>query len=278
MTLMTAPNVQPETAASDTESINLYQLGMLFVVKCRYWSCRAGNEPDELELTPDRIDARAIASFGTKDLLDPDQTRKRFQQLEKKARHALEKHSRPFAAASAHFVPWNQVQAVISQLEAIRTEFDAAVQQFLSEFPKLRSHWQNQHTEIPDACYPLPLALPGKFSLSWHAFKVTGAPELSAVEDIELAIEERRVRDEQVQLMEESLRRECQQFVEQYVLGFRAEVAGFCGSPALLVKMAGYDHVVADPWRDRPNPEWSPGHVQPAFARGGGSALPARRH
>ena len=35
-------------------------------------------------------------------------------------------------------------------------------------------------------------------------------------------------RDELVQFMETNLRRECQQFVEQYVLGFRREVAEFC--------------------------------------------------
>ena len=116
MTIMTASNLQPSAAAPNTEPLNLYKLGMLFVVKCRYWSCRAGNDPDELELTPDRIDARAIASFGTKDLLDPARTRKVFQQIEKKARHALEKHSRPFMAANAHFVPWNHVQVELPEL------------------------------------------------------------------------------------------------------------------------------------------------------------------
>ncbi len=82
--------------------------------------------------------------------------------------------------------------------------------------------------KIPDACYPLPMALPAKFGLTWHAFKVTGAPELTPVEDIEMELEQRRAHDEQVKLMEANLKRECQQFVEQYVLGFRREVAEFC--------------------------------------------------
>ena len=151
-----------------------------------------------------------------------------FQQIEKKARHVLDKHSRPFTAANAHFAPWNHVQTIIEQLEAIKTEFDVAVAQFLADYATLRADWQAHHPEIPDACYPLPMALPQKFSLSWHAFKVTGAPELTAVEDIEMELEQRRARDEQVQLMERNLRRECQQFVEQYVLGFRGEVAEFC--------------------------------------------------
>ncbi len=230
MNVLTLSSVHPSVANGDAEAqpINLYKLGMLFVIRCSYWSCRAGNDPDELNLTQDRIQAKALASFGTKDLLDPEQTRQVFGQIEKKARHVLEKHSRPFAAANAHFVPWNNVQTVIEQLETLKSEFDAAVQQFLADYPQLRATWQAQHPEIPDVCYPLPMALPGKFGLSWHAFKVTGAPELTPVEDIEMELEQRRVRDEQVQLMEANLRRECQQFVEGYVLGFRREVAEFC--------------------------------------------------
>jgi len=228
MTTMTAPNVDAHPTDSNPEPLNLYKLGMLFVVKCRYWSFRAGNDPAELELTPERIDARALASFGMKDLLDPARTRKVFQQLEKKARHVLEKHSRPFAAANAHFVPWKLVQTVIDELQLLRIQFDDAVFEFLNAYPDLRAEWQTLHPEIPASCYPPPVDLPGKFSLSWHAFKVTGAPQLPPVVDIEMALEERRVRDEQVQLMEANLQRECQAFVEQYVRGFRAEVAEFC--------------------------------------------------
>jgi len=228
MTVIEAPDAQQAASpADDTEPINLYELGVLFVIRCRYWSCRAGNDPEDLELTQDRIDAKAIASFGSRDLLNPEKTRKRFQQIEKKARHALEKHSRPFAAANAHFVPWNHVQTVIEQLEALGAEFDEAAQQFQAAYPTLRAEWQAQHPEIPDVCYPSPVMLPEKFGLTWHAFKVTGAPELTAVEDIELELEHRRIRDEQVQLMEGNLRRECQQFVSEYVLSFRREVADF---------------------------------------------------
>ena len=57
MTTLTAPNVHPDTANPEPEPLNLYRLGMLFVVKCSYWSCRASNDPDELDLTSDRITA-----------------------------------------------------------------------------------------------------------------------------------------------------------------------------------------------------------------------------
>lgn len=90
------------------------------------------------------------------------------------------------------------------------------------------AEWRTQHPDIPDACYPLALDLPNKFGLTWHAFKVTGAPQLAQVEDIESELEQRRIQDEQLQLMQANLKRECQQFVEHYVLGFRKEVAEFC--------------------------------------------------
>ena len=113
MAVTTASTVQPDVpTVLESGPLNLYKLGTLFVVKHSYCPCRAGNDPQDLELTPDRIDARAVASFGTKGLLDPDKTRKIFRQIEKKARHVLEKHSRPFAAANAHFVAWNHASGL----------------------------------------------------------------------------------------------------------------------------------------------------------------------
>ena len=68
MTLLTAPNVQSDT--TDADPIDLYRLGMFFIVQCFYWSCWASNDPEGLELTPDRIDVRVIALCGIKALLD----------------------------------------------------------------------------------------------------------------------------------------------------------------------------------------------------------------
>ncbi len=92
----------------------------------------------------------------------------------------------------------------------------------------LRANWQALHPAIPPGCYPTTADLSQRFGLTWSAFKVTGLPELTGVADVELELEERRVRDAQVRLMEDNLRRECRQFVEEYVLGFRREVGQFC--------------------------------------------------
>ena len=60
MTVLTEPNVQLDTTDTKPDPINLYKLGMLFVVKCSYWSCRAGNDSNEWDLTQEVIQARAL--------------------------------------------------------------------------------------------------------------------------------------------------------------------------------------------------------------------------
>jgi hypothetical protein len=125
MSTLTAPASQAHPLKSAEEPINLFQLGALFVIRASYWSCRAGNEAEEFSLSPSEVESRAIASFGSKDLVDPEQSRKVFQQLEKRARHQLGRYSRPFPAAAAHFVPWDHVPALIDALQGLKGEFDA---------------------------------------------------------------------------------------------------------------------------------------------------------
>jgi len=229
MTTLTIPAPQASVFDnSSDEPINLFQLGCLFVIRASYWSCRVSNEPADLELSPERIDAQAIASFGTKDLIDPEHGRKIFQTIEKKARHLLARHSRPFATAGAHFVPWQHAAELVDQLEQIKAEFDQAAETFVQQYPQLRATWQATHPEVPDAAYPPVWELRRKFALSWHTFKVSGVSEAEALEDVETELARRQVRAEQLDQMKRSLQSECQQFVEQYVLGFRQEVSEFC--------------------------------------------------
>lgn len=227
MTTMTAPT--PTSAFESNEKpINLFQLGVLFVVRTRYWTCKAGNEANELNLSPSAISAKAIASFGTKDLIDPEKGRKVFQQIEKKARHELSRYSRPFAAANAHFVPWEHLPALVEKLEQYRVEFAAATEQFIADYPELRTGWQTAHPEIPSSVYPQAWELHDRFSFGWHSFKVAGASEALAIDDIEAELSRRDLRTEQLDQMKENLRAECRQFAADYVTAFRREVGEFC--------------------------------------------------
>lgn len=221
-----APPINPLTTSEDP--ILLFKLGVLFVVRASYWSCRIGNDPEDLNLSEADMHDRGIASLGTRDLIDPDHGRKIFQQIEQKARHALARYSRLFPAAGAHFVPWDRATELIDRLETIKQEFDEAVQQFLARYPKLRAAWRVEHPAIPDDCYPPLAMLPGKFNLYWRAFKVAGASAMAGIDNVETELEHRRVRGEQVKLMQANMQSECRKFVEDYILSFRREVVEFC--------------------------------------------------
>jgi hypothetical protein len=240
MTTITAPAPQAHTVSGNGEKpINLFQLGCLFVIRASYWSCRIGNEPQDFNLSGAEIESKAIASFGSKELIDPEKGRRVFQQIEKKARHQLGRYSRPFPAANAHFVPWGHVLELIDQLQALQAEFAQAAEDFLVQYPQLRAGWQAAHPEVPDAAYPAAWELRNKFGFGWHTFKVTGAASAMAIDDIEAELAGQQVRAEQLAQMKQNLRAECQQFVEQYVLGFRREVAEFCDQ---VVKQKGQVH------------------------------------
>jgi len=135
MTTLTAPTPQANAASNNGgKPINLFQLGCLFVIRASYWSCRIGNDPADFHLAPDEVKSKAIASFGSKELIDPTRAASRqwrwapFQQIEKKARHQLAKYSKPFPAANAHFVPWEHARELIDKLEELKAEFDQAVE------------------------------------------------------------------------------------------------------------------------------------------------------
>jgi hypothetical protein len=229
MTTLTAPAPQASVASNNGEKpINLFQLGCLFVIKSSYWSCRIGNEPQDFHLSPHEVESKAIASFGTKELIDPHKGRKVFQQIEKKARHQLAKYSKPFPAANAHFVPWEHAPELIDKLQGLKAEFDQAVEDFLLQYPQLRAEWQFEHSDVPDAAYPAAAELRKKFSFGWHTFKVAGAASAMAVDDIQAELASQQLRDEQLVQMKQNLRAECQQFASDYVMAFRQEVAEFC--------------------------------------------------
>jgi len=228
MTTLTAPAPQADPSLNGEPPIHLFRLGCLFVIRVSYWSCRVGNEPRDFNVSQDEIQSRAIASFGSKDLLDPEQNRKVFQQIEKKARHALNRHSRPFPAANAHFVPWEHVGELIAMLDALRSEYQEAVEEFIQRYPARRQAWQAAHPDVPDSAYPSTDALREKFSFRWSCFKVAGAGAASAIEDLEAELAGRELRQEQMAQLKQSLQSECAQFASDYVLAFRSEVAGFC--------------------------------------------------
>jgi hypothetical protein len=92
----------------------------------------------------------------------------------------------------------------------------------------LRASWQKSHPDVPDAAYPPAGDLARRFRISSNTFKVAGAGRASAVDDLEAELAGQTAQAEQLAELKENLQIECQQFVADYVLAFRKEVAGFC--------------------------------------------------
>ena len=77
MTTLTAPAPQADIASNNGEKpINLFQLACLFVIRASYWSCRIGNERQDFHLSPHEVESKAIASFGSEELIDSHKGRR----------------------------------------------------------------------------------------------------------------------------------------------------------------------------------------------------------
>ena len=76
--------------------------------------------------------------------------------------------------------------------------------------------------------YPQGWELHDRFSFGWHSFKVSGASEALAIDDIEAELTKQQLQQDQLAQMKENLRVECRQFAADYVTAFRREVGEFC--------------------------------------------------
>lgn len=81
---------------------------------------------------------------------------------------------------------------------------------------------------MPDATYPPVWELKRKFSFGWHSFNVHGAADAVGIDDLANELAQRQLKREQFDALRANLHAECQQFVSDYVLALRREVAAFC--------------------------------------------------
>ena len=117
---------------------------------------------------------------------------------------------------------------LIDELQALKAEFDQAVEDFLLQYPQLRAEWQFEHSDVPDAAYPAAAELRKKFSFGWHTFKVAGAASAMAVDDIQAELASQQLRDEQLAQMSRTCRQSVSSLPVTTSMAFRQEVAEFC--------------------------------------------------
>lgn len=222
-----------ENQTIDSDTINLFDVGVLVNLRIKQWSgrkmltradlIRVGYDPEKLP--------SEIVNLGRK-LMVPKAEIQALTRVEQRARKALERWSVPFGIANAHFVPDTMLPTVIKQIDGFKEEFFIMVDSFISRFGQLVEIIKQSHTEFWDKClkdhYPKdPKSLREHYQFQWYTFSIAGigAIEETAVEDISAR---QQIRQEREKVLRDKMQSEVGEFVGEYVSAMRGEVVRFC--------------------------------------------------
>jgi len=218
---------------TENGTINLFEVGCLINLRVGIWSGRKmltradmikiGYDPDKL---PDEI-----CNLGRK-LLVPKSELQALNQIEQRARKALERWSVPFGIANSHFVPITMLPTVESQIDDIKNEFFERVDSFMARFDAMVSVVRESHPDFWDKClkgnYPSnPKMLRDKFQFDWYTFRIAGIESITKTSTSEL-LAEHHAEEEKAQEVKKQMQDEVSKFVGEYVGSMRDEVVRFC--------------------------------------------------
>lgn len=183
--------------------VRIWETGVLVSLDIHMWTGTAGLYPSDLGLP----DVPEIYSLGRKHLV-PRHLLRELQSLASRAYRTLERYSVPFPVGRARFVPVAAAPRLLSRLDAIRAEFDAAASRFLDQYTAVwhavmsqeyeqaakaayhvsratgalqdtsEDEFVRRYLERVRASYPAPDSI--QFRLSYHAYQIT-APELRSL-------------------------------------------------------------------------------------------------
>lgn len=226
----TATVCSPEV---DKDTINLFDVGVLINLRIKMWSgrkmltrsdlMRVGYDPDKLP--------EDIVNLGRK-LMVPKAELQTLNQIEQRARKALERWSTPFGIANAHFIPNTMFPTVEQQIKDLKEEFFTRVNSFISRFDDLTEKVKTAHPEFWDKClkgnYPTnPKTLREKFQFDWYIFKIAGMDSIEETIAEEI-IAKQNVMTERENELRSQMQAEVGEFVGEYVSSMRSETIRFC--------------------------------------------------
>lgn len=139
------------------------------------WSARKKLTSDDfgdVELPPEDL-----ASLGSKRICDPERLRV-FNALKARAFNHLDRHGVRFLGGWA--VPENKAEAIVSQLSAIRDEFNAQKETFLQEYDQIIRDWINRHTAWARIITPSTASneyVRARMNFAWQLYRVAPLPE-----------------------------------------------------------------------------------------------------
>lgn len=212
--------------STNTETLNLFELGTLVNLHIKSWSGRkmlTRADMQKVGINPDNLPSE-IVNFGRK-LLVPKADLQRINKIEQRARTYLSKWSAPFGIANSHFVPLKMIETVENTLKQFQQEYMDEVKMFINRFENMKSEVQSRYPEFWVKClkdhYPAtPELLRDKFQFNWFMFKIAGMDALKETSAEELK--------EKYNTIREQIKEGAQKFVEDYVVNMRKSVVNFC--------------------------------------------------
>jgi hypothetical protein len=166
----------------------------------------------------------AFFKLGNKQLIKQQHISK-FTSLENKARDYLDRKSFKFPIAQAHFVPMDLFDEVYKQLDTYKTDYYAAVGQFIANYETYKIEMVSEFPDYADAllaAYPSVEYIQNKFSFSFVPFKIA-LPEVVEVDVSQLKAQEAAQILLQNQIAEEFQQR-CSSFVNEAVTSLRGKI------------------------------------------------------
>jgi len=217
----------------NTETINLFDVGVLVNLRIRSWSGRKMVTVADMAKLDVNIDAipDELVNLGRK-LMVPKKEIRKLGQIEQQARQALDRWSVPFGIASASFVPLKMMPTVNQQLQDLKNEYYTRVDSFVSRFDELVAKVRNDHPNFWEKClknhYPdNKQVLREKFKFEWFTFQVAGIDNFAEV-TIEEAIAMQNTVAAKEKELKSQMKEEVRGFVKEYVEAMRGETLRFC--------------------------------------------------
>ncbi|MEO5715981.1 MAG: DUF3150 domain-containing protein [Luteolibacter sp.] len=214
------------------------QRGVLVSTSIRFWRGCKRLKPEDLGLDPSQVSDRLI-QLGHKRLIPRDALAD-FSLIESRAHATVEGSSFPFLGGIARFVPNPRLGEITRNLDALRSEFDEALDRFVSGYSIMRDkamvEWRQaaQHMSgsaehliaTIEQSFPPAGEISKRFAFETQMFQIA-APEnirleiADGITEFEVASDRRRIADEATQ----RLHAELDGFVRESVASLRQETA-----------------------------------------------------
>jgi len=118
------------------------QDGVFLALHVGYWRGTAELRREELGLSK-TVDNTELLSLGRKYLV-PKQIMRRFGQLEKQARAALNRRTWPFFGGTCRYAPNRSLPEILRELDAFKAEFNDEAERLITAWPALRAEAMEQ--------------------------------------------------------------------------------------------------------------------------------------